>query len=117
MPSFKGLRSISGPILRDQICERTSHDEIGENDAQFQSQLTRGSSRQRFFEVSSMRMIRTVYKITPVKTGLQNWYRLADPFGLSSASISDSSPQNVRRGSRLVEYGWSALKQVLTLAL
>jgi hypothetical protein len=27
---------------------------------------------------------------------LQYWYRLADPFGLSSASISDSSPQHVR---------------------
>ena len=74
--------------------------EIGQTDAM---------SKSRLFEVSSMRMIRTVYKITLVKTGLQNWYRLADPFGLSSASISDSSPQHVRRGSRLVEYGWSAL--------
>jgi hypothetical protein len=90
--------------------------EVGENRCVFSKPVDPRLLSPRLFEVSSMRMIRTVYKITPVKTGLQNWYRLADPFGLFSASISDSSPQHVRWGSRLVEYGWTALKQVLTLA-
>jgi hypothetical protein len=91
--------------------------EIGQNQCAISRSIDPRLLSPRFFEVSSMRMIRTVYNFTPVKTSLQDWYRLADPFGLSSASISDSSPQHARRGSRLVEYGWSALKQVLMLTL
>jgi hypothetical protein len=67
--------------------------------------------------LASMRMVRTVYMTTPVKAGLQNWYRLADPFGLYSASIWGSSLQHFRRCSRLVEYGWSPIKQVSMLTL